>query len=283
MSRVWDINRGNILGIWEVILWRRIVAIRFNININILVKMCLKLTVLLLGLSTSLVLARRLQAPLVVDENIRQLHSESLVLAESHQAKSTPCFTIYNPQLNQITNNYEVAYEKCISAYEACSKSIENHYKPARLELESTVSQSCDALSNCNGWSNSYTAFTCASTQVSITFVHYQNYTLIKFNRSFRLPKIRRTSMRCLPTLQTWLPTSRRTMFRATLWRPCALTMRRGPMLRTRLGSMANWIVAFWAMTFPILQLLILLPSTQRRWNTTQRALLIKGKMTSNF
>ncbi|XP_023178034.2 uncharacterized protein LOC111604269 [Drosophila hydei] len=129
--------------------------------------MCLKLTVLLLGLSTSLVLARRLQAPLVVDENIRQLHSESLVLAESHQAKSTPCFTIYNPQLNQITNNYEVAYEKCISAYEACSKSIENHYKPARLELESTVSQSCDALSYCNGWSNSYTAFTCASTQAA--------------------------------------------------------------------------------------------------------------------
>ncbi|XP_017863492.1 PREDICTED: uncharacterized protein LOC108614056 [Drosophila arizonae] len=129
--------------------------------------MSLKVIVVLLALTISVALARNLQPSLKAAQKIRQLHSETLALAETHQSTSTTCFSIYNPLLNQVASNYEVEYERCIQAYETCSSNIDNLYKSARLELESSVYQSCRSLSNCNMITNAYSAFTCASTQAA--------------------------------------------------------------------------------------------------------------------
>ncbi|EDW14806.1 uncharacterized protein LOC6573258 [Drosophila mojavensis] len=126
--------------------------------------MTLKVIVVLMALTISVALARNLQPSLKAGQKIRQLHSESLALAETHQSTSTTCFSTYNPLLSQVASNYEVEYERCIQAYETCSSNIDNLYKSARLELESSVYQSCRSLSNCNMITNAYSAFTCAST-----------------------------------------------------------------------------------------------------------------------
>ncbi|EDW58950.1 uncharacterized protein [Drosophila virilis] len=125
--------------------------------------MFLKISVLLLGLSISYTLARRLPLSLTTNEKIQKLHSESLVLAEVHQDTSTICFSYYNPKLNLITVQYEVDYDSCISAYETSSKQVENCYKSARESIETSAFQSCSALYACNLASNAYNAFECAS------------------------------------------------------------------------------------------------------------------------
>lgn len=140
--------------------------------VDILVKMCLKLSVLLLGLSINYTLARRLPTTLKTSEKIQKLHSESLVLAEVHQDTSTKCFSFYNPQLNLITVQYEVDYDSCISAYETSNKNVENCYKSERESIENSAFQSCSALYACNLASNAYNAFECASITVSDFLYH---------------------------------------------------------------------------------------------------------------
>jgi len=126
--------------------------------------MFLKVSVLLMGLSMTT--AYRQQLSLKSHEKINKLHSDSMVLAEGHKDYSSTCFPIYNPQLNSITDQYEVEYNSCISAYETSNALVENYYKDARLQLESSAYSSCQSLKDCDQSSTAYNVFECAAARV---------------------------------------------------------------------------------------------------------------------
>ncbi|KAH8312694.1 hypothetical protein KR044_012229, partial [Drosophila immigrans] len=126
-----------------------------------LVMMCLKISLLLMGLSMTM--AYKIHHSLKADTKIQQLHSESMVLAETHQDLSSPCFAHYNPQLSQIVDRYEVEYDVCITAYKVSSLRIEDCYKDTRLQLESSAYSSCQSLSKCKDSSTACNEFACAA------------------------------------------------------------------------------------------------------------------------
>ncbi|XP_034488433.1 uncharacterized protein LOC117792410 [Drosophila innubila] len=117
-------------------------------SVIILVKMCLKLSLLLMGLGMAM--AYRPQLSLKSDEEIDKLQRDSMVLAEEHKDISSKCFPIYNPQLNSISDQFEVEYDSCISAYEASTKSVDKTYKDARVEMEKKAYSSCQSLKYCD-------------------------------------------------------------------------------------------------------------------------------------
>ncbi|KAH8416647.1 hypothetical protein KR222_000400 [Zaprionus bogoriensis] len=126
--------------------------------------MCLKLSLLLLGLSLSITLAFRVQLSFKTSAQVQGLRSESLALADLHQDVSKICFDYYNPKLVAVVTTYEKAYNSCMVAYEAATSEVTASFSSTRISLEASSSNTCQTISCCNQTENAYKAFKCAST-----------------------------------------------------------------------------------------------------------------------
>lgn len=140
-------------------------------KIETVVRMFLKISLLLLGLSVGIAMAFRVQLSLKTNQKIQDLRGDTLVLAEQHQDVSKTCFDYYNPRLNTIVATYESSYTSCIKEYEASKELVIELYRDIRLQLETSNLNACRTLSCCNQTANSFEAFNCTSNVVSAPLV----------------------------------------------------------------------------------------------------------------
>ncbi|XP_049309081.1 uncharacterized protein LOC105226257 [Bactrocera dorsalis] len=102
------------------------------------------------------------------DENVIYLLDQSTILGGSADPEITSqCFTYYMPLLNQISLNYSVKYELCVTAASQAATKLTASAAQNRATLVNETTTICNAFASCNSESNNLNFLNCYATAAS--------------------------------------------------------------------------------------------------------------------
>lgn len=126
---------------------------------------------LLLLLVLAIVVAGKLELPKNIQ--IFKLKQKSEQLSAQSSIKSVECFDYYRPQLQSISDQYQVSYENCVIQYEADTTLENSKWEVPRKRLEQSGVASCNVLQDCSAIVGYVEAFECFAVSVRYIKMHF--------------------------------------------------------------------------------------------------------------
>ena len=87
---------------------------------------------------------------------------------QNNPQRSMECFTTYIPQLNQVTEEFEVNWEVCLQASASSKTAVDEGFWPAHVDMVATTNSICNGYTACNQLESAMEFFQCNLVEVSL-------------------------------------------------------------------------------------------------------------------
>ncbi|XP_014102827.3 uncharacterized protein [Bactrocera oleae] len=119
-------------------------------------------------ISTTLAVPFTYVAKAKADNNILNMLAESNMLSGSAEPEITiECFNHFIPILNQISTNFSVQYEQCVTVATQAEANLSTSAAQNRATFVNETSAICSAFTSCNSDSDNLNFFDCYATAAS--------------------------------------------------------------------------------------------------------------------